>query len=142
MTTISRPMTTEIPTTINAGRLNPREAIGAESGALLDIPQPLQSLLDEFFRGRPALAGRQYLIHFFFERVHHEFVDRRVTAGLGTLLHLVEQFAFNLDFVGTEHLSPYSLITARRGQTETPIVQSYLALWRFQIPAESLEQCQ
>src|SRR6266568_3411635 len=99
-------MTREIPTTIAAGMLTPREPIDAESGeaTLLDIPEPLQPLLYDFLRCGAAFAGRQHFVHFFLEGMHHEFVDRGVAARLRALLHFIEQFAFELHFVRAEHL--------------------------------------
>src|SRR5258708_7172136 len=106
-------MTTEIPTTIAAGTLTPREPICAESGeaTLFDIPKPLQPLLDDFLRCGSALAGRQNLIYFFFESMQYELIDRCIAAGVGALLYFIQQFAFELYFVRAEHPSPRSALT-------------------------------
>src|SRR5580692_8694133 len=65
---------------------------------LLDVPQPAQPLLNIFF-GSIALFRRQDFIGLFFEHVDDELVDRFVSGCIRTLLHLLEQFAFNLYFV-------------------------------------------
>ena len=45
------------------------------------------------------LIRRQDFIGFFFQHVDDEFVDRFVSGCVRTLLHFLEQFAFDLDFV-------------------------------------------
>src|SRR5215467_4623755 len=102
-------MTREIPMTIPEGTFTPTEPIGVESrGGLLDVAQPLKTLLYDFLRRVPALAGRKHLIYFLFQSMHDKFVDCRVAARGGTLFHFIEQFAFQLHLVRAEH-NPRSL---------------------------------
>jgi hypothetical protein len=80
----------------------PRLDIGLEIGfektvKLLDVPQASQPFLDLFLRGTALV--RQDFLGFLFQHVNHEFVYGFVSGGVGTLLHLLQQFAFDFYFV-------------------------------------------
>src|SRR5438270_5593825 len=103
--TISKPITIDKTMMMAAGRsirkmlLHSGAADCCSASTLLDIPQSAESLLDQFFRRGTTLVRSEDLLHFFFQHVDYEFVHRLISRGIDALLHLVEQFAFNLDLV-------------------------------------------
>src|SRR5438552_9848471 len=69
---------------------------------LLDVPQSAKAFLDILLRS-VALLGRHDLFDLFFKHVNDKLVDGLVARDVRALFHFLQQLAFDLDFVGTEH---------------------------------------
>src|SRR5215467_11812126 len=113
-TTIASPTTNDKTTTIASGLFR-RNATNrkivvdrASPVTLLDVPQPAQPFLNLFFRSVP-LIRRQNLVRFFLEHMNHKLINRLIPRRIRTLLHLLQQFTFNLDFVRPKHIPSQKL---------------------------------
>jgi hypothetical protein len=66
---------------------------------LIDVTQSLQALGNLFPGVTATLVGGKQALHFFLNRVQHEFLNRSVARRLSTLFGLFQQLAFELDFL-------------------------------------------
>src|SRR5437660_5244746 len=122
-----------------------RQCGGLDLCELLDIAQSLQPLLHNVLGRGATFVGGKNLLDFLLQHMQDKLVHGFVTAGIGALLRLVQQYSFNLHFVRAKHDLSSATVPGNPNtlwnRAEKLTVPSYPSAFQFQTPRGWSEKC-